>query len=174
MTVDLYQRNLHFFKENKLAVLEQIKNKDIPGHYPVCPAREKDMYYIASTEEGGLLLHSRYNPVREAELWATKEDLEGKRHAVLFGLGCGYHAEALLRRDPDLNLYIYEPDLQVFLDTLPYRDWTSFPWEHVYIVFEDGSGKESAFFEYVLNLIKDDWCFLSIPAFESCFSGQFF
>lgn len=173
MTVDLYQRNLHFFKENKPAVLEQIKDKDIPGHYPVCPAREKGMYYIASTEEGGLLLHSRYNPVREAELWATKEDLEGKRHAVLFGLGCGYHAEALLRRDPDLSLYIYEPDLQVFLDTLPYRDWSGFPWEHVYIVFEDGSGKESAFIEYVLNLIKDDWCFLSIPAFERCFSGQF-
>lgn len=169
----LYQRNLAFFQRDNQGILDQINNKNAGGRYHLCPARIEGMFYIESGDEGSLLLHSRYNPVREAEMWAEKQDLDAINHVILFGFGLGYHVEALLGRNPQLQLYIYEPDLEVFLATLEYRDWTAFPWERIYIILEDGSGKYNGFIEHVLNLVKSGWGFLSIPSFERCFSGRF-
>ena len=118
----LYQRNIEYFQKNNQDILEQIKEKKASGRYHTYPARVEGMFYIESADEGSLLLHSRFNPLREAEMWASKQELDGIAHVVLFGLGLGYHAEALLRRKPELQLYIYEPDMEVFLASLEYRD----------------------------------------------------
>ncbi|HHW28383.1 MAG TPA: motility associated factor glycosyltransferase family protein, partial [Syntrophomonadaceae bacterium] len=83
------------------------------------------------------------------------------------------HAEALLQRKPELQLYIYEPDMEVFLTSLEYKDWSTFPWERSYVILEDGSGRYNSFIDYVLNLVKSGWGFLSIPSFERCFSQRF-
>lgn len=169
----LYQRNIEYFQKNNQNILEQIKGKKAGGRYHIYPARVEGMFYIESADGGSLLLHSRFNPVREAEMWASKQELDDIAYVVLFGLGLGYHAEALLRQKPELQLYIYEPDMEVFLSSLEYRDWSTFPWEHVYVTLEDGSGKYNSFIDHVLNLVKSGWGFLSIPSFERCFSQRF-
>lgn len=169
----LYQRNIEFFQKNNQDILEQIKNKKASGRYHICHAKMEGMFYIESKGERNLLLHSRYNPAREAEMWAKNQNLEGLAHVVLFGLGLGYHVEALLCRNPELQLYIYEPDIEVFLATLEYRDWSTFPWERTCLILEDGSGKYNAFIEHVLNLVKSGWGFLPIPSFERCFAARF-
>lgn len=169
----LYQLNIEYFQENNQDIFEQIKEKKASGGYHIYPARVEGMFYIESADEGSLLLHSRFNPVREAEIWASKQDLDGIAHVVLFGFGLGYHAEALLRRKPELQLYIYEPDMEVFLASLEYRDWSTFPWDRTYVILEDGSGRYNNFIDHVLNLVKSGWGFLSIPSFERCFSQRF-
>jgi len=169
----LYQRNIEYFQENYQDILKQIKGKKASGRYYVYPARVEGMFYIESAGEGSLLLHSRFDPVREAKMWTSKQDLDGITHVVLFGLGLGYHAEALLQRKPELQLYIYEPDMEVFLTSLEYKDWSTFPWERSYVILEDGSGRYNTFIDYVLNLVKSGWGFLSIPSFERCFSQRF-
>ncbi|NPV27616.1 MAG: motility associated factor glycosyltransferase family protein [Firmicutes bacterium] len=170
----LYQKNVDFLKENCPQLWKQIKGKNSGSAYTVLPAREKGLYCIEASQKGGgsLLLHSRYNPVREAEMWAAKQDLAGIRHVVLYGFGLGYHVEALLENHPDLSFYIYEPDVEIFLATLEYRDWSTFPWERVFIVFEHGNDRSRVFVEHVVNLAKSGWTFLTIPAFERCFSER--
>ena len=169
----LYQRNIEYFQENYQDILKQIKGKKASGRYHVYPARVGGMFYLESVDEGNFLLHSRFNPVREAEMWASKQDLDGITHVVLFGLGLGYHAEALLQRKPELQLYIYEPDMEVFLTSLEYKDWSTFPWERSYVILEDCSGRYNTFIDHVLTLVKSGWGFLSIPSFERCFSQRF-
>jgi len=168
----LRQRNIEFFQENNQDILQQIKNKNSAGRYRVAPARTGGLFYI-EPREGGLPLHSRYNPEREAEMWAGEQDLEGLAHVILFGLGLGYHVEALLKRNPRLRLYIYEPDVDLFLAGLDYRDWSAFPWERVYLILEDGGGRYNAFIGRVLSLVKSGWGFLPIPSFERCFPAPF-
>jgi len=170
----LYQKNVDFLRENCPQVWEQLKGKNGGSAYTVLPARDKGMYCIEARKKNGgsLLLHSRYNPVREAEMWAAKQDLAGVRHVVLYGFGLGYHVEALLENHPELSFYIYEPDEEIFLATLEYRDWSTFPWERVFIVFEDDNDRRQVFVERVVNLAKSGWAFLTIPAFERCFSER--
>ncbi|MFF5996813.1 DUF2920 family protein [Lysinibacillus sp. KU-BSD001] len=57
---------------------------------------------------GGYLLHSKYDPIKEAEKIAEKEIEEGYLH-VLFGYGYGYVAQALKAKLKDAPLLVYEP-----------------------------------------------------------------
>ncbi|VDN48539.1 conserved protein of unknown function [Petrocella atlantisensis] len=55
-------------------------------------------------------LHSKYNPKREAE--SIVENLIGiDKQTVLFlyGVGLGYHIEAIINKFPENDIYIYEP-----------------------------------------------------------------
>lgn len=173
MSNSIYQRNIEFFQKNNQNIWGQVKGKKASGSYHLLPAKTAGMFYIESKGEESLLLHSRYNPLREAEMWAKNQDLDGLAHVALFGLGLGYHVEALLSREPELQLYIYEPDIEVFLATLEHRDWTAFPWERIFLILEDGSGQYNAFIQHVLKLAKSGWGFLSVPSFERCFAARF-
>lgn len=57
---------------------------------------------------GGYLLHSKYDPIKEAEKIAEKEIEEDYLH-VLFGYGYGYVAQALKAKLKDAPLLVYEP-----------------------------------------------------------------
>lgn len=55
----------------------------------------------------GYLIHSKYDPIKEAKLIVKKEMMQGYLH-ILFGYGVGYIAEAL-KELIDSNFIIYEP-----------------------------------------------------------------
>lgn len=57
---------------------------------------------------GGYLLHSKYDPEKEANKIAEKEIEEGYLH-VLFGYGYGYVAQALKAKLKDAPLLVFEP-----------------------------------------------------------------
>lgn len=59
-------------------------------------------------EVNGFLLHSKYNPIREAELFVEKEYKENYLH-ILFGYGAGYIADILKEKLPKDDLIIVEP-----------------------------------------------------------------
>lgn len=71
----------------------------------------------------GRWLHSKYNPEREAV--KTVEE-EGKRDLyIIGGLGLGYIPEALIKRQNTTPIVIFEPSVELFYETLLYRDISS-------------------------------------------------
>lgn len=65
-------------------------------------------------ENKELYLHSKYNPMREAEIWAAETYEKGKMF-VLIGLGLGYYAKALLTKLGEQDqILIIEPHKQIF------------------------------------------------------------
>jgi hypothetical protein len=171
----VFYNNLRFLKEKYEGVFRQITGKTPLNHIRLKAARQGGDLLERQISNGRWLpLHSRYNPRREAEIWAADQDLAGKRHVLLFGLGLGYHLEALLQRYPNTDFYIYEPDLHLFLNTLSERDWTAFPWRQVSkIAFDEKGVFCQDFIREIFRLVKDDWTFLSLPAFERCFADEF-
>jgi hypothetical protein len=65
--------------------------------------------------KNGRYLASSVDPVRDAEKWleSVGERLSDVPAIVVLGLGCGYHARALLRRKPDLRVVLVESDPEV-------------------------------------------------------------
>lgn len=59
-------------------------------------------------EVNGFLLHSKYNPIREAEQFVEKEYKENYLH-ILFGYGVGYIANILKEKLPVDDFIIVEP-----------------------------------------------------------------
>lgn len=55
-------------------------------------------------------LHSKYNPIREAEtLIEDYKDIDDDTTIIFYGTGLGYHIDLFLKKFPHVNYYIYEP-----------------------------------------------------------------
>ncbi|MCM3389087.1 DUF115 domain-containing protein [Ureibacillus chungkukjangi] len=89
-----------------------------------------------------LLLHSKYDPVKEAERFidSMKEKIEAADHILFYGAGMGYHIKAFFERYPEKIASVYEP-FEVIADiTVQHKNKTKFPMsllEHYIVLRED-------------------------------------
>ena len=76
--------------------------------------------------KNGIFIHSKFNPVKEAENIITRECRDNLSVCIFYGFGLGYHIEAYLNQFPESNLIVLIPDLPFFLRALESRDMTGF------------------------------------------------
>lgn len=75
-----------------------------------------------------LYFHSKYNPLEESSKFIEKyEDIEEYEHLFFYGLGLGYHLEALMNKHPDKLFTIYEPNPAVIYKYLESKRLDSLP-----------------------------------------------
>ncbi|UTC67776.1 MULTISPECIES: motility associated factor glycosyltransferase family protein [unclassified Treponema] len=77
----------------------------------------------------GKYLHSKYNPVKEAEQNFSLDffkDKKTKSSCIFYGLGLGYLQELYAKKNPKSSLIIVEPDLFIFLLFLKSRPLDEF------------------------------------------------
>ena len=97
-----------------------------------------------SAQRSGRWIHSAYDPVREAEIWANTHAplCQAGELIVIAGIGLLYHVEALRNRlSPDCSIAVLIPNIQEFHDSLSARAlglWS----EHITWLF--GPPSESA------------------------------
>ncbi|MET4560704.1 hypothetical protein ABIA69_001848 [Lysinibacillus parviboronicapiens] len=62
-----------------------------------------------------VLLHSKYNPVQEAERFIESqcEKIEEAEHIILYGGGLGYFVQAFIEKYPEKLVSVYEPFSQI-------------------------------------------------------------
>jgi hypothetical protein len=124
-----------------------------------------------------LFIHSAYDPEHEAVVFARKLrecDTSGLNHVFFYGIGLGYHIEAILKDYPGMFFSIYEPNPDAFchfimnrrLDDLPLRRLKS-----LYIQFEDmeAEGLTIDFF----HRYHDHPFFVTLPAYERLFKEEY-
>ncbi len=71
---------------------------------------------------GGVYIHSRYDPRKEAVSLLAGEVSAEATAGIALGFGLGYTAEAFRARLPSIPLLVVEPDLQMFRAALASRD----------------------------------------------------
>lgn len=102
----------------------------IPESYYLEEAKlkEKDKK-IFTARINGKYLHSKYNPISEAEKNISIDffkDKKAKSSCVFYGLGLGYTQELYAKKNPKSSLIIIEPDLFVFFLFLQSRPLDDF------------------------------------------------
>jgi len=86
-----------------------------------------------TASEGGVRLHSAYNPEREAGSAVNREELFEKESLVFYGFGLGYHviefakaAQSRLAEGKAIpRLLLIEPDIKHFFASLSLLDWSA-------------------------------------------------
>jgi len=69
--------------------------------------------------QGGIALHSRYDPVHEAEKFIQQFSTQESAHYLVLGLGLGYHVLELIRRIPSHSqVVVVEADPALFRTAL--------------------------------------------------------
>ncbi len=121
--MDRYQRNMDLLQENrpKLYDLYREAMENMDRRYPcdeisIQTAKDGNPVLYVSRDGNSVRLNSPYRPLQEAERWASQFSGDNILvNAMLFGLGNGMFAQALLRKlQKDAKLFLCEPNLDIF------------------------------------------------------------
>jgi hypothetical protein len=78
------------------------------------------------TQQGEMTLHSNYSPQREGEKLLAKSAYDKRCFTIIFGLGLGYHIDALIEQHPDAELIIVEPCYKILETAVQVRDFSPY------------------------------------------------
>ncbi|WP_412977124.1 motility associated factor glycosyltransferase family protein [Ornithinibacillus sp. 179-J 7C1 HS] len=78
----------------------------------------KTLQYLI--EDKQMMIHSKYDPIREAEriIAAHKDEITDDTHVFFYGIGLGYHIEKFCEAFPKNTYSIYEPIPEIFFTAL--------------------------------------------------------
>jgi Uncharacterized protein conserved in bacteria len=166
------QSNLAWLKERFPRAYAQLQHaeRDLT-RYILIPSRNGSMNVAVRTAEGkDVYFYSRYEPESEAARWVEVHaaELGGKSNVILYGFGLGYHAAELTRTYPDLNLHIYEPDLQLLLaamETIDLKALLDRPQVKDFVVGKDKDHRDGLFYRF-MKYAKGETATLSIPNYD--------
>ncbi len=108
-------KNLAVLKRRQPEVAGTLEALERSPEVEVFPSRQGPLVH----RYRGRLLHSKWDPVREAGLLA---DRHGGGSSLVFGFGDGYHLEALLEKKDRSELVVVEPDGRLLRAVMEDRD----------------------------------------------------
>lgn len=123
----VFQKNIEFLEKKDPFLAEVLKSsKDLFGIFEMG-------YDIESTSTGLMTaaitkknqkfyLHSNYMVKKEASLLAHDWFQLDKTHYIIYGLGLGYHIEALAAIDSGVTIEVYESDLNIIKLAFSFND----------------------------------------------------
>ncbi len=119
----IYEGNLSVLKGRNPGLHARVSAAEEDPGIKVVEARDGNMVPEMVRGNSRLWLHSRYDPVREAERFIDEADTGAFNLFIVFGFAFGYHVEQLLQRaGPDAVVLVLEKDAAIIKKALQYRD----------------------------------------------------
>lgn len=126
---------------------------------------------LPTASENGIMLHSKYNPEREAEGAVSKFLPEEHTAAVFFACGLGYTPIAFCKKNPSVPVVIIEEKAEYIFQAFTVLDWEAVL-QHPQIVFLINAPVESA--EAVLaQYDAKKTCIFAVPS-QTAHSEDYF
>lgn len=168
-----------FFDKNK-ALLEkrfQIELKPCSANpYSVIETKSRDMAISVLLESKIYTIHSKYDPIKEAERWRNSIlDAPGTTYFV-YGFGMGYHIEKLLEVcEQDDTVVVIEPSANLFSFSMRYRDFTAIIEDTRVMIYVEPSDQELdfIFFRHISFFDLDRIKFQQLVPYDKLFAEHF-
>ncbi len=123
---DCYVRNLAALWAAEPELAAAIEALEGEAGYPLEASKSGAPTVAAPASDGRrIYLHSRHRPIEEAKRLVESIDSQEEIFHHIFGLGLGYHLEALFERSGDEAIFcVFEPDLLMIRAALEARPLT--------------------------------------------------
>lgn len=129
--MEIYQKNINTLSNARNFLYKTICNSIVGEENDLVVeskiARDGNMYMNINCSEGVFRLNSSYRPLDEAKKWASNyfESNEYQKIITMYGFGNGYCVREISKhlRERDI-LIVYEPFMEIFLNTLTNYDVT--------------------------------------------------
>ena len=82
----------------------------------------------------GKYIHSKHNPVREANRLIEHEVKTRPECCIFLNFGLAYHIEEFINKFPETPIIIFEKNVSLFLEVLSIRDFSNI-FNHPYLIF---------------------------------------
>ncbi|MEK4342772.1 motility associated factor glycosyltransferase family protein [Brevibacillus sp. FSL L8-0710] len=169
--------NVVFLKNKFAAAWDMVKEaeaQDISEKVKVESARTGVETLSVQTEKGINYIHSRYDPVSEAEkIMAEYSDIEKDTHVFFYGVGMGYHIEWFIEKHPDVPFSVYEPEMDFFrLLTAEKKleSWNPKFLRNMYL--GDSSETISKNLTHFVDVVKEKVILIILPSYERIFTEK--
>ncbi|NLM36621.1 MAG: motility associated factor glycosyltransferase family protein [Firmicutes bacterium] len=165
--------NLNFLTERFPQLWQAIKpleGKVFPS-LEVTTARNGMPTLKVEKDGKSLYLHSSYNPEAEAERFVGQfTGIEKYRHVFFFGVGLGYHLEALMRKYPALEFAIYEPVPEILVTYLASRPLANLPLKQLKNFYvEMDPAYRPVLLQNFIDFSDGNVLFVALPSYEQAF-----
>lgn len=144
----IWNKNIESFK-NRFPQLEQQLPKETCSEIII----EETKNGSVTATENGLLLHSKYNPQREAQSLISSFDSSKKEAAVFLGFGLGHALIEFSKKNKNSTLIVFEKDVPHFFSALEALDWTEI-FAHEKLILALGASVDDA--ASLINGFKSD------------------
>lgn len=121
--IDIISKKQPEFKVDRIKEILCLKNKNSIEIIQISEQQKIQIYNDGKTK---WQLNSSVNPEYASFLWAEQfSDIEINEHSIMFifGMGDGLSIEYLVRKNPNCNILIYEPSIEIFNDTISRCIW---------------------------------------------------
>lgn len=119
---NLENENLQFIKKLSPDLFDLISAANT-NTYAVTPSKSGPFTLTRLHNGEHFYIHSKFNPVSEAEKLTQKLNLQ-ETHIVVLGLGSGYHLEKIISsKSPHSRVLLVEPELEIIKLSTKTLDW---------------------------------------------------
>lgn len=113
-----YLRKKYPHIREKLKTLEETDHRD----FQIEDTKKGNKTLVYMKDGKKQYLHSKYDPIREAEaLTKDYKDIKGS-NVIFYGTGLGYHIESIIKDNPNNDFYIIEPQAEILEAFLSIRN----------------------------------------------------
>ncbi len=142
--------NLEGIRRCDASLAAKLETHVMPQEYVIEPTSSGLFTLQVTDATGSYYFHSNNNPVLEGKIFAEQYYSIDYDHYVVFGLGLGYHIEALLELDDGIHVTIVESDINVICAAVCFGDLS---WMHdnprVHLLYDKDYTK-------LLNLLDEE------------------
>lgn len=113
--MNCYNNNIECLKKHNIALYDKIKNTHINyDNYEIVICKN-GFTTLKVIKHNNILLHSKYNPEKEAEVFANSKFKKKKKVNILYGFGLGYHIKKILSNlGEEELLYVLDSNIELF------------------------------------------------------------
>lgn len=171
--------NLSFLKQNYPELVKKLENRWDNQQETSCSTIEsrKGKPTIQITlDERHMLVHSKYDPEREAEqlIDQININIDNYEHVLFYGVGLGYHVKEFLKRHPNFNFSIYEPSIDIFHLFINEASLKELPLQKLKNIFVENSNEEGKLFlEQLTHNIRERILLIVLPSYQQIFKEKF-
>ncbi|TDX58903.1 motility associated factor glycosyltransferase family protein [Orenia marismortui] len=165
----MLDKNLEALRNKSIEIIDKLHNVKNQEQLKIIDARNGSKTACFNMKNQSLMLHSKYNPIQEAERIVDKINLDGLNSVIVLGFGLGYHILSLFNRikDKGIKLFIVENDPALFKEALKYHDFSDiFNYDEFYLFLKPNIKKYELynFINENVDIIFENIEILSLPS----------
>ena len=170
--------NINILKRTYLQTWEKLKSfeKSIDMDLiQVEETRRGDKTLWIEKEGKKTYLHSKYNPIREAEAIIEEyANVEENTTVIFYGTGLGYHIDIFLEKHPNVNYYIYEPIPEMLYTYLSHKSLKKLPSLNLKnIILADNEEETRRFFNHIIDKTRDKFIYITLNSHRNIYTEEY-
>lgn len=166
--------NINYLREKFPLVREKLKlvGESEDKQFLIEETRKGDKTLLYNKDNKKIYLHSKYDPIREAQ--TIVEDYKDIKdmNVIFYGTGLGYHIDLFVKENLNNNFYIFEPIEELIEKFLSIRDLSKPEYKNLRGISVGLDSVESDISEF-LELNRKESIIIELPIHRQVFEEEF-